>query len=120
MSGRWVLAGLSAAFALSGCSSDKPPPPLPPPPAFDMPLAIGNGAGSEHGNYAAQEEREELGPDGERCVIFNWDRPLNSQQAIRLKSASCESKDHPGGLMTSHEISRIVIPITESNLMTQP
>ena len=114
MSWRWSLAGL---LALSACSSPKPQPPLPSAPAFDMPLAINNGAGSQYGNYAAEEEREERGPDGQRCVIFNWDRPLTSELAIRLKSASCESKDVPG-MMTSHEISRLVIPIRESNLMT--
>jgi hypothetical protein len=116
MSWRWSLAGLSATVALSACSSTKPPPSPPPRPAFDMPLAINNGAGSQYGNYAAQEEREERGPSGERCVIYNWDRPLTSELAIRLKSASCEAKEAPG-LYVSHEISRIVIPITESNLM---
>lgn len=82
-----------------------------------MPLAINNGAGSQYGNYAAQEERETTGERGERCVIYNWDRPLTSELAIRLKSASCESEKYPG-LYTSHEISRLVIPISESNLMT--
>ena len=115
MSWRWSLAGLSGALALSACSSSPPTPPLPPKPAFDMPLAINNGAGSQYGNYAAQEEREEIGPDGRRCVIYNWDRPLTPELAIRLKSASCESKDMPG-LYTSREISRLVIPISESNL----
>lgn len=118
MSWRWSLAGLSATVALSACSSGKPPPPPPPQPVFDMPLAINKGAGSQYGNYAAQEEREERGPDGQRCVIYNWDRPLTGELAIRLKSASCESKEFPG-LYTSHEISRLVIPIAESNLMEQ-
>jgi hypothetical protein len=81
-----------------------------------LPLAINKGVGSQYGNYAAQEEREMLGERGERCVVFNWDRPLTAELAIRLKSASCESKEHPE-MMVSHEISRIVIPISESNLM---
>jgi hypothetical protein len=72
--------------------------------------------GSQYGNYAAQVEREMLGDRGERCVVFNWDRPLTNELAIRLTSASCESKDHPG-LMTSHEISRTVIPLSDSNLL---
>ena len=117
MSWRWSLAGLSATVALSACSSSKPPPPVPSAPTLDLPLAINKGVGSQYGNYVAHEEREMLGEHGERCVIFNWDRPLTSELAIRLKSASCESKDAPG-MMTSHEISRTVILITESNLWT--
>ena len=113
---RWSLSGLSGALVLSACSSSPPPPVSPPPaPALDLPLAVNRGLGSQYGNYAAQEEREERGPDGQRCVIYNWDRPLTRDLAIRLKSASCESKEAPG-LYTSHEISRIVIPISESTL----
>lgn len=109
---RWYLAGLSA---LSACSSPPPPHPAPPGPALDLPLAVDKGVGSQYGNYAAQEERQERGPDGQLCVIYNWDRPLTEGLAIRMKSASCESKEAPG-LYTSHEISRTVIPITESTL----
>ena len=116
MSWRWSVAGLSASVALSACSSSAPPPlPPVPSPALDLPLAVNKGVGSQYGNYAAQEEREMRGENGERCVVFNWDRPLTQDLAIRLKSASCESKDAPG-MMTSHEISRTVIPLTESNL----
>jgi hypothetical protein len=114
MSWRWSLTGLCL---LSACSSSKPPPPpsIQSAPAIDLPLAINNGVGSQYGNYAAQVEREMLGERGERCVVFNWDRPLTAELAIRLKSASCESKEHPE-MMVSHEISRMVIPISESNL----
>ena len=80
-----------------------------------LPLTVGGGSGSEHGNYAAQMDGEMKGPSGERCVLFNWDRPLTKDLAIRLRSASCESKDHPGR-MTAMEISRTVIPISQSNL----
>jgi hypothetical protein len=98
---------------LSSCSSSgdnngKGPP-------IDLPLAIGNGVGSEHGNYAAQREGETRGEAGECCVIFNWDRPLTKELALRLKSASCESKERPGWMLP-HEISRTIIPIGQSNL----
>lgn len=116
MSWRWSFTGLTAAIALSACSSSKPPQPSPlPAPSVELPLAINKGVGSQYGNYAAEIEREMLGERGERCVVFNWDRPLTAELAIRLKSASCESKEAPG-MMTSHEISRMVIPISQSNL----
>jgi hypothetical protein len=58
---------------------------------------------------------EMRGPAGERCVVFNWDRPLSKDLAIRLCSESCDSKERPGR-MVAREISRVVIPIVESNL----
>jgi hypothetical protein len=78
-------------------------------------MSVGNGVGSQYGNYAAQMDGEMRGPSGERCVIFNWDRPLTKGFAIRLRSASCESKERPGWMVCT-EISRTVIPISESNL----
>ena len=99
----------SIALALSGCSSTGTAP------AADLPLSVGNGVGSQYGNYAAQMDGEMRGPSGERCVIFNWDRPLTKALAIRVRSASCESKEHPGWMVCT-EISRTVIPISESNL----
>jgi hypothetical protein len=104
---RLVVACCSVpiALALSGCASTP----------AKLPLNVGNGVGSQYGNYAAQMDGEMRGPSGERCVIFNWDRPLTKDLAIRLRSASCESKDDPGR-MVSTEISRMVIPTSESNL----
>jgi len=93
---------------LTACTTSTPP--------IDLPLAVNNGRGSQYGNYAAQPDGEMRGPDGERCVIFNWDRPLTKDLAIRLRSASCESKEYPGR-MVCHEISRTVIPLSESNLL---
>jgi hypothetical protein len=78
-------------------------------------MSVGNGVGSQYGNYAAQMDGEMRGPSGERCVIFNWDRPLTKDLAIRLRSASCESKERPGWMVCT-EISRTVIPISGSNL----
>ena len=92
----------------SGCSSPGSAP-------ANLPLSVNNGAGSQYGNYAAQADGEMRGPSGERCVVFNWDRPLTEKLAVRYKSASCESKDRPG-VMICREISRTVIPIADSNL----
>ena len=58
---------------------------------------------------------EMRGPAGERCVLFHWDRPLSKDLAIRYTSASCESRERPGW-MTCREISRAVIPLSESYL----
>jgi hypothetical protein len=78
-------------------------------------MSVGNGVGSQYGNYAAQMDGEMRGPSGERCVIFNWDRPLTKDFVIRLRSASCESKERPGWMVCT-EISRTIIPMSESNL----
>lgn len=96
-------------------------PDIPPPvPVQTIPLGLHQGLGSEHGTYAAQVDGEMTGPNGEHCIVFNWDRPLEGQPGsdalvFRLRSASCESPDHPGR-MISVELSRSVIPISESSL----
>jgi hypothetical protein len=96
----------SMALALSGCAAT---------PAVNLPLNVGNGAGSQYGNYAGQMDGEMNGPAGERCVVFNWDRPLTKEPAVRTRSASCESTERPGR-MVAKELSRTVIPMSESNL----
>lgn len=112
---RLVIAGCAAAagLALGGCSSTGTLP------GADLPLSAGNGAGSQYGNYAAQIEGEMRGPDGERCVIFNWDRPLTKDLVLRLRSASCDAPERPGW-MVAREISRTVIPLSLSNLKDAP
>jgi hypothetical protein len=97
--------------SLAGCGTKPPATPSPPP-------AIGNGRGSQYGNYAAQADGEFKGERGERCVAFNWDRPIGDGLAIRIRSASCDSAERPGW-MICHDISRTVIPIAESNLARQ-
>ena len=101
-----ACCAVAMASALSGCASA---------PVADVPMDVGNGAGSQYGNYAAQMGGEMRDPSGERCVVFDWDRPLTKDLALRQRSASCESQERPGG-MVSREISRTVIPISESNL----
>ncbi len=97
---------VGAAFILSGCSSTG---------RATLPMSVGNGAGSEHGNYAAHMDGETEGPSGERCILFNWDRPLGKDFALRLRSASCESTTAPGR-MVGMEISRTIIPLSDSNV----
>ena len=75
-----VACGLAVALVLSGCSSTGPAP------VAERPLSVGNGIGSQYGNYAAQTDGEMRGPAGERCVIFEWDRPLTKDLALRLRS----------------------------------
>jgi len=81
-------------------------------------LSVENGLGSQYGNYAAQEEGETRGASGERCVLFNWDRPLSAGFVIRVQSESCESKEHPGRMVAS-ERSRLIVPVTLSNLKNE-
>lgn len=107
-----ACCSLSIAFALFACSSTRNAGTAP---AANLPLSVGNGTGSQYGNYVAQMDGEMNGPAGERCVLFNWDRPLTKDLVVRLRSASCESMERPGW-MVGREISRTVIPISESNL----
>ena len=101
-----TCGAVGTALALSACASA---------PVAEHPLSIGNGVGSQYGNYAAQAAGEMRGPSGERCVIFNWDRPLTKDLAVRLRSASCHSKERPGRMVAT-ELSRTIIPISKSNL----
>lgn len=111
---------LSIALALAGCSStgNEASKPAEAAHAAALPLAVGNGVGSEYGNYSAHEAGEISGPAGERCVLFDWDRPLTQDLALRVRSSSCESKERPGW-MVCREISRTVILIAASNLKAE-
>lgn len=76
-------------------------------------MYVDGGKGSQFGNYAARIDGEMIDKNGGHCVIFNWDRPLTKDLAIRLRSASCPAPEKPG-FMTCIELERTVIPITES------
>ena len=105
------LVGVCCSIlALFGCAT-PPTASLPP----SLPLSVGNGTGSQYGNYGAKLEGEMQGPSGEHCVIYNWDRPLTADLAVRLRSSSCDSLERPGW-MVCKELSRTVIPMAESNL----
>jgi len=113
---RQVICGqLLAVLALAGCSSTGPQEIPKAVPAVAQPLAVDNGIGSQNGNYAGTVSGERLGPTGEHCTVFTWDRPLTRELAIRFTSESCESPQYPGR-MVSRELSRTVIPIGDSSL----
>lgn len=109
-----VFCGVLAAAMSSGCTTTGQAPP-----AVVLPLSVGNGVGSQHGTYAAQRHGEIRGPNGERCIVYNWDRPLADGRALRLRSASCASAERSGGFV-AREISRTIVPIAESNLKDAP
>jgi len=102
------IIAFAAGLILAGCTAKPPAGPV-------LPPSVGNGHGSQYGNYAAEPDGEFVGDHGERCVAFNWDRPIGNGLAIRIRSASCDSAERPGW-MVCHDISRTVIPIAESNL----
>jgi hypothetical protein len=97
------------AFALSGCVSKSPSA------VGGLPLEVGNGIGSQYGNYEMRPNGETRDAAGDRCVIFNWDRPLNKDFAIRYSTQSCESKEHPIWMNATPYV-RVVIPLSQSNL----
>jgi hypothetical protein len=101
-----------AAAALSACSS--PPQPRPPiaPVAPALPPSIGNGIGSEFGNYGGKLAGDAKGPAGQHCMVFNWDRPLNRDFAIRYSSLSCDQEGREWKTTTTY--TRSVIPIAQS------
>jgi hypothetical protein len=105
-----AYCSVSIALVLSGCASRPGPASAP-----GLPPTVEGGLGSQYGNYAAQIAGEIRGPTGERCVIYDWDRPFSNEMALRLRSASCESPERPGW-MVARELSRTLIPIAESNL----
>lgn len=104
------------AVTLSGCASMHARNAAPAP--SNLPFDIGNGTGSQYGNYEMRSAGETRDAAGDRCIVFNWDRPLNKNFAIRYSSASCESKDHPIWMNTTN-YTRTVISISQSNLKDQ-
>lgn len=100
------------AMTLSGCASMHP---STAPALGNLPLDVGNGVGSQYGNYEMRPAGETHDAAGNRCVVFNWDRPLNKNFAIRYSSASCESRAHPVWMNTT-DYTRAIIPISQSNL----
>ena len=103
------------ALALSGCSSTTSPGATPPVVAApSLPPDIENGIGSQFGNYAGHFGGDAQGPNGQHCIIFNWDRPLNKDFAIRYSSLSCDQAGREWKTTTTY--TRTVIPISQSSL----
>lgn len=102
-----LIGGLS--LVLYGCAMTPNAPTVAP--SMDM----NNGIGSQFGNYEMLPAGETHDAAGDRCVTFNWDRPLNLRYAIRYSTQSCESKEHPVWMNTT-PYNRSVIPLSQSNL----
>jgi hypothetical protein len=100
------LASIAAACAAPETTPDTLPP------------NVDGGLGSQFGNYAAVQGEDITNADGERCVVWNWDRPISGGQAVRVRSASCPSHERPGR-MVAVELDRTVIPLAASNLAHQ-
>jgi hypothetical protein len=112
-----VGCSISLAMALSACSSSsisKPPVPRAIVAPSFLPPDVGSGIGSQFGNYAGQLGGDTQGPAGQHCLIFNWDRPLNKDFAIRYSSLSCDQENHEWKTTTTY--TRTVIPMSQSNL----
>ena len=88
---RLTIACCATALLLSDCASNAP--------LQDgrLPPEIGNGIGSQYGNYEMRPAGETRDVAGNRCVTFNWDRPLNKDFAIRYATLSWSSKSIPSG-----------------------
>jgi hypothetical protein len=106
-----LICGLSVA--LYGCAAG------PRVPAITRSMDMDNGVGSQFGNYEMLPAGETHDAAGDRCVLFNWDRPLNKNWAIRYSTQSCESKEHPIWMNTT-AYTRSVIPLSQSNLKNNP
>lgn len=101
-------AAAGALLLLGGCASVTAPLPAP--------LAIGDGKGSEHGNYPTVPTGEtHRGPDGSLCPVFEWDRPLDATTAIRYRSTTCPIPDQPDKFF-SFNLDRQVIPLAQSRV----
>lgn len=116
-----ATTALTLTITLSGCAGYSDSAPgwgQPVARSAGPPIAVGNGLGSEFGNYPARPDGVAVGADGEQCTLFDWDRPLGHDLALRLRSASCEAPGQPG-TMVSTELSRAVIPLAASPLRTE-
>lgn len=108
-----LALGLALGMALSGCASNREPAAPPP-----LPLSVGTGMGSQYGNYPAVQGGEMVDAQGRRCVVWVWDRPLTSDLALRLRSASCVSTERPGA-MVAIELDRTIIRIADSPVLVE-
>ncbi len=96
-----VVFGIVAALtSLGGCVST----------AMAPSIYVDNGIGSEFGNNGLQAAGQTVSPSGDRCIVFNQDRPLSKDFALRVVTESCGSASK----MECKEVSRTIIPIAQS------
>jgi hypothetical protein len=108
-----LVAVFATVLGVAGCAPTSVS--VPPQNVGALPFDVGNGSGGQYGNYEMKPAGETRDASGDRCVIFNWDRPLDRNFAVRYASLSCESKEHPNW-MTPTPYVRTIIPLSESNL----
>ncbi|HVJ53966.1 MAG TPA: hypothetical protein VM689_15970 [Aliidongia sp.] len=77
-----------------------------------LPAEVGGGRGSQFGNYATVVAGETV-IGGERCILYNWDRPLPDGRVLRYRSASCFL---PNGRARAIGLDSSIVPMTESEL----
>lgn len=102
MKTRFVCYFATAASTLSGCASQQ----------IAQSIYVNNGVGSQYGNFEMHAVGETVSPTGDRCVIFDQDRPLSNGFALRVKTESCGNPKK----MECTEISRTVIRLSDSSL----
>jgi len=88
-------------------------------PPRELPFTVGGGLGSQHGNYAATLSSEVFtDARGDRCAVWNWDRPISASLVLRLRSASCPDIRNPKR-MIGVELGAQVVPMAKSGLSGQ-
>ena len=99
---------VALALAVTACAHPDVKPDL-------LPPTVDGGLGSQFGNYAAVQAEDMTNTEGERCAVWNWDRPISGGQVVRIRSASCPSHERPGR-MVAVELDRTIIPLAASSL----
>jgi len=105
-----TAAAILALPVLADCTSN---------PVRELPFTVGGGLGSQHGNYAATLSSEVFtDARGDRCPVWNWDRPISAALVLRLRSASCPDSRNPKR-MIGVELGAQVVPMAKSGLSGQ-
>ena len=105
-----TAAAMLALPLLADCISNPP---------RELPFTVGGGLGSQHGNYAATLSSEAfIDARGDRCPVWNWDRPISASLVLRLRSASCPDSRNPKR-MIGVELGAQVVPMAKSGLSGQ-
>ena len=105
-----MAAAMLALPTLAGCSANPP---------RELPFTVGGGLGSQHGNYAATLSSDVfIDARGDRCPVWNWDRPISASLVLRLRSASCPDSRN-SKRMIGVELGAQVVPTANSGLSGQ-
>ncbi len=89
------------------------------PPAAVVPMDVGGGRGSEFGNVDATQSLDTYtDASGNKCPIFTTDRPLTTTSVLRIRSASCPSRDEPG-VLVAVELDRKIVAVAPGTASMQ-